>query len=168
MMKLLRLVLIACLVMGFISFLSAQNYVGSSQCMLCHNNVNPNVGYNIWEEYSKSGHPYKLNEVSGASPVYPANTSPGVPFPPPAAPNWNDYAYVIGGYGWKARFVKTDGFIFTADSSAQYNLETGGWVPYHFGENKPYNFGCFKCHTTGPDPDGSWNGVPSGLPRPRW
>ncbi|RMF61190.1 MAG: T9SS C-terminal target domain-containing protein [Calditrichaeota bacterium] len=162
MMRALLVTMITILVViGLPVAVMGQDYVGSDQCALCHNSVNPNVNYNIWEEYSKTGHPYKLNEVNGAPPVYPPNTSPGVPFPPPAAPDWNDYVYVIGGYGWKARFVQAaDGKIFTADDSAQYNLFPRGtpqWVAYHLGEDKPYNYNCFQCHTTGPDPNGSWH-----------
>lgn len=143
-----------------VAWLNAQTYVGSQVCGTCHNAVHPTLQYNIWEEYNKTGHPFKLNEVNGAPPVYPANTSPGVPNTPPGT-NWNDFSYVIGGYGWKARFVKTNGYIFTEDDSAQYNLADSSWVAYHFGENKPYNYNCFKCHTTGPDPNGSWNGNPA-------
>ncbi len=162
------LILLSCfLILGFSNGLMAQTFVGSDQCQLCHDNVNPNLNYNIWQEYMKTGHPYKLNPVNGAPPVYPPNTSPGVPFPPPAAPDWNDYDFVIGGYGWKARFVQAaDGNIFTSDSMAQYNLFPRGtpqWVPYHFGEDKPYNYNCFKCHTTGPDTTGSWNPNTPGL-----
>ncbi|MFH2032828.1 MAG: multiheme c-type cytochrome [Bacteroidota bacterium] len=136
----------------------AQNYVGSNTCKNCHNNVNSDLGYNIWEEYSKSGHPYKLNAVNGAPPVYPANTSPGVPNPP-AGTQWSDFSYVIGGYGWKARFVKPDGRVYTLDNNAQYNLVDQSWVAYELGVDKKYNEGCFKCHTTGSSPEGSWNGV---------
>ncbi len=159
------LILLTCLLLvGATSFVSAQTYVGSQVCIGCNGAADPtNVGYDLAAEYLKTGHPYKLNEVNGAPPVYPPNTSPGVPFAPPAAPNWNDYTYVIGGYGWKARFIKLDGFIFTADSAAQYNLETQGWVPYHFGEAKPYNEGCFQCHTTNPDTAGSWNPITPNL-----
>lgn len=159
-MNFIRTVFILFILVASIGFLNAQSYVGSNVCMGCHNNINPNVNYNIWEEYSKTGHPYKLNEVSGAPPVYPANTSPGVPLTP-SGTSWSDFSYVIGGYGWKARWVKSDGFIFTANDSAQYNLENGSWVAYHLGETRPYNYDCFKCHTTAPDPAGSWNGVPS-------
>jgi hypothetical protein len=138
-----------------------ETYVGSSICANCHDNVNTTLGYNIWEEYSKSGHPYKLNPVNGGPPTYPANTSnsPSTIPPPPAATDWNNYSFVIGGYGWKARFVKTDGRIFTSDTLAQYNLATQGWVDYHHGEDKKYDYGCFKCHVTGGTADGSWNGV---------
>jgi hypothetical protein len=76
---------------------------------------------------------------------------------------WADVAGVIGGYGWKARFVGTDGHLIgTAGSSFgdtrvghnQFNFYGGedhGWVDYHPGDEKIYNYGCFKCHTTGGD-----------------
>jgi len=140
-----------------VTFVGAQTYVGSSTCQVCHTADLTGVGYSIWNEFMKTGHPYKLNPVNGAPPQYPANTTPGVPNAPPANPDWNAYSYVIGGYGWKARFVQKDGYIFTSDLSAQYNLATQEWVPYHFGETKAYDYNCFKCHTTGPDPNGSWN-----------
>lgn len=138
----------------------AQNYVGSNVCQGCHNTVNANLGYNIVTELFKSGHPYKLVPINGAPPVYPANTSPGVPNTPPGT-SWSDFKYVIGGYGWKARFVKNDGRVFTSDSSSQYNIATGGWVPYEYGKTIKYDYSCFKCHTTGATASGSWNGVPS-------
>ncbi|MCK5452820.1 MAG: hypothetical protein KAJ16_00590, partial [Calditrichia bacterium] len=75
-MKIYHTAFILLILLSSIGWLTAQNYVGSNVCMGCHNNVNPNLNYNIWEEYSKSGHPYKLNAVSGAPPTYPANTSP--------------------------------------------------------------------------------------------
>lgn len=135
----------------------AQTYIGSDKCMLCHNNVNSKLGYNIYEEHMKTGHPYKLNPVNGAEPTYPANTTPGVHSTPPNT-TWNDFAYVIGGYGWKARFVKKDGRVFTSDPKAQYNLETGGWVSYNLNTETKYDYSCFKCHTTGASPTGSWTG----------
>ncbi|NOX38469.1 MAG: T9SS type A sorting domain-containing protein [Calditrichaeota bacterium] len=142
--------------------LQAQNYVGSDACMSCHGSADvTQAGYNIYEEYMKTGHPFKLNPVSGAPPVYPTNTSPGVPEPPHGM-TWDSLSYVIGGFGWKARFVKKNGYIFTANDSAQYNLWGSGetqWVPYHKGEAKAYNYNCFKCHTTGPEPTGSWNEI---------
>jgi hypothetical protein len=158
-MKFYHTALILLILLSSIGWLTAQNYAGSSVCQGCHNNVNPNLNYNIWEEYSKTGHPFKLNGVSGAAPTYPANTSPGLPNTPNGT-TWSDFAYVIGGYGWKARWVKTDGRVFTANDSAQYNLDDGSWVAYHLGEDRPYNYGCFKCHTTGAVETGSWNGVP--------
>ncbi len=134
---------------------SAQDYVGSSSCINCHSQIHPD----LVAEYEKTGHPYKLNPVAGMPPLYPAHTSPGVSAPPPNT-TWDQFAYVIGGYGWKARFVKTDGRVYTTGDSAQYNLGNEGWVAYHKGENKKYDFGCFQCHTTGASAEGSWNGVP--------
>ncbi|MCK5573191.1 MAG: hypothetical protein KAJ12_10540, partial [Bacteroidetes bacterium] len=155
------LVLTICvLLLGANGVAVAQDYVGDSTCAMCHNVVNPSAGYNIYEEYLKTGHPYKLNPVSGAPPTYPTNTSPGVPNPPPGT-TWADFAYVIGGYGWKARWVKPDGRVYTVGDSVQYNLEDQSWVPYHKGEDKKYNYGCFICHTSNPVPDGSWNAVPA-------
>ncbi|MCF8242819.1 MAG: T9SS type A sorting domain-containing protein [Melioribacteraceae bacterium] len=133
----------------------AQTYVGESTCLSCHSSLTPDIVNN----YLVSGHPYKLNEVSGAPPEYPENTSPGVPNPPPGT-EWSEFSYVIGGYGWKARFVKPDGRIYTETEEVQYNLETGDWVAYHFGEDKKYDQSCFKCHATGATTEGSWNGVP--------
>ena len=124
----------------------AQNYVGSGVCKTCHQS--------IWDDYMKSGHPWKIQKVEGAPPTYPEGTSPGVPNPP-ADKTWNDITYVIGGYGWKARFMDTEGYILTGDSIRQYNLANedlgteAGWVGYDAAEapRKPYT--CGGCHTTG-------------------
>ncbi len=124
-------------------------FVGSSQCAGCHQG--------IYDTFILSGHPYKLNEVvNGQAPDYPYSDVPN----PPAGYTWADVAYVIGGFGWKARFVGLDGFIITGDASAttQYNLATQGWVPYHAGEEKPYD--CGTCHTTGYMPGGNQDGLP--------
>lgn len=158
--KRLPWILLLGMVLILFSPLSAQDYVGDQTCATCHNTVDENTGYNIYTEYKKTGHPYKLNPVNGAAPVYPENTTAGVPNPPEGH-TWDEFAYVIGGYGWKARYVKHDGNVFTgdnpdADSTAQYNLETEGWVAYHKGEEKPYNQSCFQCHTTGASTEGSW------------
>jgi predicted CXXCH cytochrome family protein len=148
-----------------------QNYVGSDECKRCHGAADVSgAGYNIHEEVFKSGHPYKLNMLDGSAPSYPANTTDGVPNPPEGH-SWSDFSYVIGGYGWKARFVDTLGYVFTGDelssstgdSVAQYNLDTKGWVTYHKGEAKKYDYGCFVCHTTGPSPEGSYIAATPGL-----
>ncbi|RME60307.1 hypothetical protein D6779_02425, partial [Candidatus Parcubacteria bacterium] len=131
-----------------------------SVCAGCHEGTHGVY----FSEFMKTGHPYKLNAIDPTNPgppTYPANTSPGVTQLPSDTLTWADIAYVIGGYGWKARFVKTNGYIYTDNDSAQYNLygdESAGtkWVPYHKGEMKKYDYNCFKCHTTGPDTAGSW------------
>ena len=147
------------------SMLQAQTFVGSEACSNCHTEK-----HNLW---AASGHPYKFNVIENNQP----------PVYPPEAINfqdtwmdslgnglhtWADIAGVIGGYGWKARFVGTDGHLIgTAGSSFpdaggghnQFNFYGGeehGWVDYHPADEKIYNYGCFKCHTTGGDMSGSW------------
>ncbi len=131
------------------------NYVGSEACQECHEDQ-----YASW---IKTGHPWKLNKVvDGQPPDYPFSEVPN----PPEGYTWDDILYVIGGYGWKARFIDKEGFIITGDENAktQYNLwndrlEMGdNWVPYHAGEKKPYN--CGSCHTTGYQPEGNQDGLP--------
>jgi hypothetical protein len=111
----------------------------------------------------KTGHPYKLNKVvNGEPPDYPYSEVPD----PPEGYTWDDILYVIGGYGWKARFIDKDGFIITgdADATTQYNLYNenldmgDNWVAYHPGEEKPYD--CGACHTTGYIPEGNQDGLP--------
>ncbi len=124
---------------------SAAEYIGSENCQECHED--------IYATFMKSGHPYKLNKVvDGQPPEYPFSSVPN----PPEGYTWDDIAYVIGGYGWKARFIDLNGYIITGDENAttQYNLYNSqldmgdNWVPYHAGdENVPYN--CGRCHTTG-------------------
>ncbi len=132
---------------------SARGYVTSSVCRNCH--------FDYSEQMFSSGHPYKLNKVvNGQAPEYPHSE---VPTPPPGASRgaWSDIAYVIGGYGWKARYITADsGWIMTNAMDGvdvQYNLprsDLGGglpaeWVPYQATdtERKPYD--CGACHTTG-------------------
>jgi len=122
-------------------------YVGSAQCQVCHEDY--------YEKVFDSAHPYKLNKVvNGQPPTYPFSTVPA----PPAGVTWDDVSYVIGGYGWKARFVGLDGYIITEGGQNQWNLATEGWVDYHKDEIKPYD--CGTCHTTGYSPEGHQDGLP--------
>ncbi len=134
-------------------------YVGSQTCQACHSD--------IYETFMSSGHPWKLNPVSdilaaGGPDQYfpePANqywTQSNAGTPP--GTQWSDFAYVIGGFGWKARFIKTDGYIYTEEGQGQYNLETNEWVSYHAGEEKAYD--CGRCHTTGYNPQGHQDDLP--------
>ncbi len=133
---------------------SARGYVTADQCRQCHLDY-----YN--ELFTQSGHPYKLNKVTeDMAPVYPNST---VPSPPPGASRsaWSDIAYVIGGYGWKARFITGDsGWVMTDAMdgvNVQYNLPRpdlgatvgDNWSAYHATdtERKPYD--CGPCHMTG-------------------
>ncbi|AFN73863.1 multiheme c-type cytochrome [Melioribacter roseus P3M-2] len=127
--------------------ISAQTYQGDTKCSTCHSDK--------YTEYMKTGHPYKLNPiVNGQPPVYPEGTAPEVLQAPPGS-SLNDFVYVVGGYGWKARFVKPDGYVYTGPQT-QYNYQTKEWVAYNDGKQTKYNYDCFKCHTTGADPSGSW------------
>ncbi len=100
--------------------------------------------------------------MDGQPPEYPFTEVPE----PPEGYTWDDILYVIGGYNWKARFIDQDGFIITGDEDAttQYNFPNpivgtdAEWVPYHPGEERPYN--CGTCHTTGYSPDGNQDGLP--------
>jgi hypothetical protein len=132
----------------------APEYAGRESCKECHEE--------IYEKFMKSGHPYKLNKVvDGKPPEYPFSEVPE----PPEGYTWEDITYVIGGFGWKARFIGKDGYIITGDENAktQYNfydpdLDMGNnWVPYHAGEKKPYD--CGVCHTTGYNPEGNQDGL---------
>lgn len=128
---------------------SARGYVTSTICKDCHSTQ--------YDELFDSGHPYKLNKVvGGVAPTYPHSSVPD----PPTNFQWSDITYVIGGYGWKARFLNDSGFIITDGIdgvNAQYNLprsDLGGglpaeWTSYHATdtERKPYD--CGACHTTG-------------------
>ncbi len=133
---------------------ASQEYIGSEGCGECHE-----------EEYSKfvlSGHPYKLTKIeNGEPPQFPFDSRTGGVPDPPQGTTWDDITYVIGGFGWKARFIGGDGYIITGDESAttHYNYEhedleiPAEWVAYHAGEeNKPFD--CGACHTTGYSPQG--------------
>lgn len=132
-------------------------YVGSATCQICHED--------IYATFIKTGHPFKLNKVvDGQPPTYPFSEVPN----PPEGYAWEDISYVIGGYGWKARFIDQQGYIITgADENAttQYNLYNENldmgedWVGYHAGEvDKPYD--CGTCHTTAYSPEGNQDGLP--------
>ena len=127
---------------------SIPEYVGKDVCASCHADVAA--------QQMLHGHSWKLNKVEGEPPDYPFTEVPN----PPEGYTWDDVSFVIGGFAWKARFIDQEGFIITGDedSTTQYNFpiideRTGevvleeGWVPYHAGEEKPYN--CGSCHTTG-------------------
>jgi len=139
-------------------------FIGSEACMTCHSEK--------YEDWISSGHPYKFTIIeNGAEPIYPAEA---VNFQDTWMTNlgdgthdWSNIAGVIGGYGWKARFVGTDGHIVgTANSAFStglgnnqinfYGGENHGWADYHPADEKIYNYGCFKCHTTGGTTEGTW------------
>ena len=84
---------------------AADGYAGSEKCEECHKE--------IYTGYRASGHPYKIQKIKdGQPPVYPVGRSSGVPRPPEGM-DWKDISHVIGGYGWKARFMDLEGYILT-------------------------------------------------------
>ncbi|MDP6461167.1 MAG: cytochrome c3 family protein [Gemmatimonadota bacterium] len=130
----------------------AMDYAGSAACATCHSDTSSAgraTGSDEYDRWVESGHPYKLTKIDGVAPTdkFPTfSRYPNDPVDPPTG-TWADYSYTIGGYGWKMRWVKNDGFIQTDVGSNQYNFESGAYSDYHVGEEKPYN--CGKCHTTG-------------------
>ncbi len=143
---------------------AAVEYVGTDTCLTCHGALA--VTGTDYSTFLRSGHPYKLNEIhDGQMPTYPFSTIAGAlgmindddsdPLDPGAGTDnslstplsYNDVSFVIGGYGWKSRWIDADGYIVTG-TEVQYNLETMGMVAYHDNDvDKPYN--CGNCHTTG-------------------
>ncbi len=139
-----------------------RTYVGSEACGGCHQEI---FGW-----FRNSGHPYKINKVeNGQMPTYPFSSiegalemvsdadlplDDGTPDPGAGTDNtlgtpqsYDEVTYVIGGFGWKARFIDANGFIVTG-SAVQYNLENETLVSYHDNEiDKMFN--CGNCHTTG-------------------
>ncbi|MBF0431730.1 MAG: hypothetical protein HQK83_10655 [Fibrobacteria bacterium] len=117
-------------------------YVGSKECESCHEKQ--------YDMFRESGHPYKLNKVvDNKAPTYPSFV-PSLQLPSDLS--WSDVSYVIGGYGWKARFLDKNGYIHTKDGGNQFNLVDGSFSDYHKDEEK--KFDCGTCHTTGYDADG--------------
>lgn len=162
-----RFVLSLFFVLHFAFFVNApalaatEVYIGPEKCATCHRD--------IYDNYRQSGHPLKIQKVTGGPPVYPLGTSPGVPTAP-VDMSWNDISYVIGGHGWKARFMDRQGYILTGPENRQYNLanEMLGikphWVGYEAGKapRKPYT--CGACHTTGWQASGEDGPHQDGLP----
>jgi hypothetical protein len=154
---------------GYVSYSPASDYAGRLTCKQCH--------AGIYGTFSRTGHGFKLNPVvRGQMPTYPFSSIAGavegladageanlidkmngnalVPGNGTETDNalgtpqsYDDISYVIGGFGWKARFIDLDGYIVTG-SAVQYNLETQAMAAYSNDEtNKPYD--CGACHTTG-------------------
>lgn len=132
-------------------------YAGSQICASCHNE--------IAAAFTRSGHPYILSPVvEGQPPDYPGREVPA----PPEGYTWEEISYVVGGYGWKALFLDSQGYLITGnspDSPAQYNLENerlfldAEWAPYHPGEGG-LAYTCGGCHTTGYAPEGNQDDLP--------
>ncbi|MCK5125516.1 MAG: hypothetical protein KAR42_04610 [candidate division Zixibacteria bacterium] len=123
-------------------------YIGSEECGICHQTK--------YDDFMKTGHPYKLNNAADVAPdtgYYPFTSVPN----PPSGVAWADVTKVIGGFWWKARFIANDGYIVTG-TDVQYNLIDGSWAAYHDGEVKPY--ACGPCHMTDYEAVGNQEGLP--------
>lgn len=137
-------------------------YVGDTTCGGCHKD--------IYDVYVRSGHPWQLNPIAdGKAPEFPFRKLSNLP----QGYTWDDVAYVIGGYWWKARFVDKEGYIITDEPGKTGNAEflnqwnyanaslgkNAGWTTYQSGAEKlPYD--CGACHTTGFSPNGNQDGLP--------
>lgn len=130
-------------------------YVGSEACQECHEE--------LYASFLETGHRNALTKiVDGQAPQLPFSEISD----PPEGYTWADILYVIGGYGWKARFVDQQGYLITGDADAktQYNLPNKSldmgddWVAYHAGEQ--VSFDCGSCHTAGYIPEGNQDGLP--------
>ena len=141
---------------------SGAQYVGDTTCGGCHTD--------IYDTYSKSGHPWNLNTIeSGNPPEFPYRKLSS----PPEGYNWEDISYVIGGYWWKARFMDKEGYIVTDEPGKTGNAEylnqwnyanqplgkDAGWVTYQSGTEK-LPFDCGACHSTGYSPNGNQDDLP--------
>ena len=153
------LVMVGCSDDETVTQVDPATYVGSATCATtdCHE-----VIHQTWTE---SGHPYKLTKIDGVAPteLFPEFSNyPNDPVEPPATGrySWDEISYTIGGYGWKMRWIDSDGYIITsgaAENDVQYNFENDTWTTYHTQDEphtKPYN--CGKCHTTGWVADEDW------------
>lgn len=118
-------------------------YVGSAECATCHAQV--------YGEFIESGHAHILTKVEGSTqPSIPFTTADGITITPPQGYTWADISYLIGGSGWKAQFIDSDGFIMTENGDTQFNLEDLSQVAYN--PNTPMGtevYTCGACHTTG-------------------
>lgn len=113
------------------------HYVGSEACAGCHQS--------IYEDFVRTGHAQFVHRMCGGAPIYPFSSLPG----PPEGYAWTDISYVLGGFGWKARFLDREGYLITGER-AQYNLATGRWAPFYpdlLPGTKRYD--CAGCHATG-------------------
>lgn len=125
-------------------------YIGADECEICHSE--------IYEYWNLSGHKNILMTPDEALEIR-------SDLPMPEGYEKDDVLYVIGGWGWKSRYINNHGYIITKtgdnleiNGSNQYNIETEEWVDYHAGEVLEYD--CQNCHTTGASYDERMENLP--------
>lgn len=137
---------------------ASQEYIGSDQCGSCHEDQ--------YATFILSGHANLLTQIEdGQPPEFPYDDVTGGLQEPPEGYTWDNISYVIGGFGWMARFADQNGTIITGDENAatQFNyanetLDTDAeWVAFHAGEEVAFD--CGACHATGYTPDGHQDGL---------
>lgn len=128
---------------------ASQTFIGAAQCGSCHEE--------IYARFVLTGHANALSAINNQPPVFPYNDiTNGLP-EPPTGYTWADVSYVIGGFGWMARFVDANGYMITGEA-AQYNFANenlelaASWAAFHPGEQVAFD--CARCHTTGYAPQG--------------
>lgn len=151
------------------------DYAGKQACFGCHISIKPID----LAEFNRSGHPWKIIrvdstkvDINGVFKPFPSGTNElGVPLAPEALALGYRYdelyqdssvSFMLGGYGWKARWMNKDGYIFEG-TKAQYNLGTihpdmRGHSSYNASQvgNAPFAlrtpvgaiYTCGNCHTT--------------------
>jgi|GEM_PF-1199378 len=174
------IIVIAMALMVVSTLAPAQNlwpdYAGSARCRTCHAAIKP---INL-AEFDRSGHPWKIQRidrskvVGGVYKPFPTGTNvDGIPLAPEALAAGYSYtsadtniAYMIGGFGWKARWMNKLGYIYEG-TKAQYNIGTHHPTLKNHGSYNPTNvsnrtfsmrdtvaqtgliYNCGGCHTTG-------------------
>ncbi|MBI5057120.1 MAG: hypothetical protein HZB61_10950, partial [Nitrospirae bacterium] len=159
-------------------------YIGSNACAGCHTSH--------YNDFAQSGHPYKFRATAGATPT--AYTDPlsallsanmpsilGTPSLNDDASvpdfqvdlngdgklDWSSVQFVIGGYGWKARWGILDtsgndktGFVWSsAGKMAQFNMlaadpaldplnRRDDWSSYGSATGQSKKYECAICHNT--------------------
>lgn len=130
-------------------------YLGSTSCRACHPTVDT--------QQSLHGHAHVLTRIEGLGPRFPEMADRADVPAPPDGFAWTDIPYVVGGYTRRANFIDADGYVLVtglAGVPTQWNqalLADGsepGFVDYEpeRTERKPYGDTCFRCHTTGAQP----------------
>lgn len=129
------------------------DYVGARACAACHADIA--VAFEV------SAHPFALTSIVDSAPLYPSGGAQ-VPTPPAGLP-WSAVSFVVGGFAHSATFVDLDGFLYATGPTGQPTLWTLSGQPNGAGpgfsefqrsalEPPPFDFSCFRCHTTGAQP----------------